>query len=182
MTQARQADGFPLAGWFARLAGSWIDVSVVLIVVVVTPVPWFEEWQNRFADWFQSWVVSGPGQLPTLDELWNYGVLQAWFGTMAVATLIGSSYNAASLLIFHRTLGQQALGLRVVERRHGLRPQLSPGLVLRRVISQQVLLHWLYPVYLVGGLIPLFNRDRQALWDLVASSQVVHDPGFGPRG
>lgn len=180
------ADGVRLAGWWARFAALFVDyliLSVVhtLAVAIFAPriVTAVQAWESDL----MAAVSSGSTDIPTSPVDPRYGITTLWAVYSAAMLIVQFLY--ATLLMHYKgaTLGQLALGLRVVPTGRG-RDRFGLGWstsVIRNaawLVSQAFSL--IPALSTLGGLLtivngawPLFNRRRQALHDLLGRTQVI---------
>jgi uncharacterized RDD family membrane protein YckC len=133
------------AGMVSRSAAAVVDIGVVLIAVVVIYL--------GIAGALLIWNPRNP-HVPSLP----HGAV----GTAAVVLAVG--YLAIAWTTSGRTLGDQVMGLRVVDRR-GRR--VGAGLALVRAVIAVV-----FPVGLVWCLV---SARHHAVWDVLLRTSVVYD-------
>ena len=182
---ATTPDGQPLAGWWRRVAASLIDGVVLIPVSLVVGWSWWSNVFSEYGHFIRETVdASESGSTPpSATDL--QGDL---FGDLVVLALIGVVLNLVYVVGFlswkQATLGKLAMGTRV-------RLRETPGPLPLKAI----LLRWLVQygpsslafVPLVGtatslwslldSLWPLWDREKQALHDKAAKTNVVMRAG-----
>ena len=174
-------DGEVLAGWGRRLAAYLLDGLVLGVLTLLVSFPFVARLVHAFADYVHATVraqESGappPSQLSIYSDQWG-----AILGIGLVSLLVNLVYQLLFLRWRSATPGKLALGLRVRLREQP--GQLSWATILRRwlaqfgpnVIALVPLVGSLASVYqLVDGLWPLGDRQRQAVHDKFAGTNVV---------
>ena len=178
---ATTPDGEPLAGWGTRLGAYLLDVLILLPVFVLATVPFWGQIGDAFGDYWDevTRAIDMGGEAPSGTEL-----QRELFGTLLGIGLI----NIAISLVYHvgflvwkqATPGKLMLGLRV--RRRDVPGPMPLGTVLLRWLTQfgpGVLGTIQYVGYLISiytfldGLWPLWDKNRQALHDKAARTNVV---------
>lgn len=163
-------DGVPLASWGKRLI-AWILDSLLVYVVanLVTPLVLsdYDAKVEAFSDEVAQAIVNGD-QAALGDSLVD--ILGISLQAALIAFLVGSAYTIAFWTTTAQTPGKMAAGISV---RHTDRPgPLTLGTALKRRVVE--LLAVFVPfLSLLDGLWPLWDGNRQALHDKVASTQVV---------
>ena len=133
------------AGLVSRSVAAVVDIGVVLIAVVVIYL--------GIAGALLIWNPRNP-HVPTLP----HGAV----GTAAVVLAVG--YLVVAWTTSGRTLGDQVMGLRVVDRRGH---RVGAGLALVRAVIAVV-----FPVGLVWCLV---SARHHAVWDVLLRTSVVYD-------
>lgn len=132
---------------------------------------WWQRLLARIIDMIVIGVVAAPFGSYNLRTTEAAGGSVSFNGSRFFALmLITILYYALMHGFLGKTLGKMALGLKVVKK--GTTDQIALPNAFGRVIIEQVL--WLT---CIGGLLdnffPLWDKDRQAIHDKVAGSQVI---------
>lgn len=170
------ADGVPLAGWWWRVLAAIIDGIVLYVVGLIVQIPFnatltpaVEAWTNDYLAWVSAGSI-GDVPLPWDPAYAMVGPLIA----MTVINLLVAILYATFLLVSKAgTLGMLATGLRVVTRDQG---QQHSTVALGTALIRNVAFYVMQQIPIVGQvnvLLPLFNKRRQTLHDMLANTQVV---------
>ena len=171
------ADGVRLASWGARFGSLIIDQLILGVLNSIILWVMSSTISDGLAKWWADLLAGAEsGSLtPVLPTDAAYG--DAYWQFMAVTAVVGFSYATLMQKFRAATLGQMVFGLRVVPTDHGAGPyRLGWSTALIRngawlLIQNVPLVSTL--LMLINGLMPLFQRKRQTLHDLVARTQVV---------
>lgn len=168
-------DGVPLAGWWWRVLATLLDGLLLNIIVGFVTTSFagaLTEGLILWANDVERVANAGGGQIPSpLDPA--YGLVGPYLTIIVITLAISLTYATAMLVYKGATLGQLAVGLRVVP--DGLGQQygrLGLSMALIRNIAYQLI--GIVPILgLVNYLMPLFNAKRQTFHDMIAKTQVV---------
>ena len=185
---ATTPDGAPLAGWGARL-GAWLIDGVVLFVLqMLVAIPWLGQITDAFGDYFNDTMDAASNGTPAPTQA---DLLESVAGPMLWVTLLGllasAVYVIGMLAWRQQTLGKMALGLKVRLRaedrlpigaiaiRWGILYALSLLANLLQYVDPLLgILGTLVSVFvLIDGLWPLWDKNKQALHDKAAKTNVV---------
>lgn len=170
------ADGVPLAGWWWRVLAAVIDGFVLYLVGLIVQLPFnstlgpaMEAWTNDYLAWLSA---GSAGDVP-----WPWDPAYAMMGPLISITIINflAAVLYATFMLVSKagTLGMLATGLRVVTRDQGRQhSRVALGTALIRNIGFYVMQQIPF-VGLINVLLPLFNKRRQTLHDMLANTQVV---------
>ena len=180
------ADGVRLGSWGARFV-SWLIDSILLVVIQAVVLQlFFRDIVTAMTQWQQDIVSalrSGSTDYPLSPTDPVYGVTTQWYVYQVVVLVLGFVYF---LLLTHfrgATLGQQAMGLRVVPVDRGRVPAglaWAPSLIRIGVLWAGRLIGILPVISFVGGLVQLAdviyglaNKKRQTLHCKFSGTQVI---------
>ena len=182
------ADGVRLGGWGARFVALLIDGVLMTVLQVVVLQVFFGDITDAMLRWEQdvmSAVSSGSTNYPSSPADPVYGVTAQWYLYRVLVLLLGFAYFTLLMRFRGASLGQQAMGLRVVPAEHGRGPVALPWStsLLRNGVWYAAALVGLVPVTFISLLGPLFqmvdiiyglaNGKRQTLHDRFARTQVI---------
>jgi uncharacterized RDD family membrane protein YckC len=169
-------DGSRVAGWWWRVLARFIDGILVWVPASIIGAGQIHRIFTIFRDYMnQVQAATNAGTpVPSFDVINNSDYLRAATLLALIYALAWIVYEAVMLKVCAATVGKLVCGLRV-------RPWSQPGplgwgVVARRVLAYQVAyaVPTVGPLYvLVDVLWPLWDHDRQALHDKVASTAVV---------
>lgn len=163
------AHGYPLAGWWRRLAGWFIDGFVVGLVTSLLLSPL----ESAYTERLQSWLDDLLNQRPTAGfPAPDTAFVLAGLASFALYVL----YEAVCTSRWGRTLGKQLLGMRVLSVDHPQRLTVRQACV-RGIVKYVGQLGNLHPFAAVAGLFTLVD----GLWPLsdAARRQSLHDKAAG---
>jgi uncharacterized RDD family membrane protein YckC len=174
-------DGQPLASWWARAGASVIDYFVILPVWLVLASPFYPHLVHEFRIYFdqvQTAVDNGTTQ-PSAFTFEGH-IIGTLVAIAAIQFVVLAVYSIGFLKWKQATVGKLALGLRV--RLREAPGPLSWGTVLRHWVGQYAVsalglvpfigsIAGLYT--LIDSLWPLWDKNRQALHDKLARTNVV---------
>ncbi|MFT8395520.1 RDD family protein [Propionibacterium sp.] len=186
----RTADGVRLAGWWARFAALLVDYviltlfqTLLLMIFGRGIVAGMQAWQSDVMSAFESGSSDALASVPVSPADPRYGITTQWYIYSAALLVIQFLYATLFMHYKGATLGQMALGLRVVPKDRGRDKFVLPwGKSLLRNAGWLFCQVWtVIPglstlgvlLILVNCAWPLFNRRRQALHDLLASTQMI---------
>lgn len=172
-------DGVPLAGLGARLGAriiDWIILGVITGLAAAGPISKITSYYGALIEDIARQVDQGlePAAPTTTDILAAVGGPITQLTIISIA--VGVLYESIFLLTMSATPGKKLLGIGV---RLRARPgKLSIGTVLARQLiwvasSVPVLSFVAAPANLIDALWPLWDRNKQALHDKLAKTQVV---------
>lgn len=171
------ADGVPLAGYGWRVLAAFLDYVFVSFLAALPAIPFLREMTLRVTEYFNRAVEAAQsGQpAPTLDQ--NSLLTTSEQLIIAGITLaVGIAYHLLFLRFARATPGKLITGLRVAPVGDG---RIVGPLPWRPAIVRAVtwmipqLQGWLLVYLLIDCLFPLWQRNRQALHDLAAKTQVI---------
>lgn len=169
---ATTPDGAPLAGWWHRVAARLIDgILAFMLTAVLGALTQTPELAAAVDEWWRS--GSGSAGLPVVIQDWAVRV-------GLIAGVIGIAYEVLMVKFLGGTLGKLATGLRVRMRDEPGLPTWGATVVRSLVLQGPNLLSNLSPALgvlsfftLLDVLWPLWDRNRQAIHDKVARTNVV---------
>ena len=170
----RTPDGYPLAGWWQRVGANLIDGLVILALTLLVSAPVLPNLVEAFQGWWaDAWYAAQVGRQMPDPESEQYGIMDAYGTVFLINRAVGFAYATALQMRKGATLGMLALGMRVVPLGQGAQHNgLSVGTAAVRNLTFGVAgLFWV--AQLVNCFAPLANRNRQALHDMLARTQVV---------
>jgi uncharacterized RDD family membrane protein YckC len=141
------SSGPVLAEWWQRLVARFIDGLLLGCVTSLTGLAQIKRVDTGNG---LEWKVQGGGFLLTI--------------------VIGTLYYGLMHGLRGQTLGKMALGLKVVKKGTAEKIEMGPAFI--RAIVEQLLAATCI-LGLLDGLWPLWDKDRQAIHDKVATSQVI---------
>ena len=179
------ADGVRLGGWGARFVAWIIDGILLVVIQTIVLQLFFRDIVTAMMQWQQDVISAfnnGSTDVPSpLDAV--YGVTTQWYVFQVVVLIIGFVYF---LLLTHyrgATLGQQALGLRVVPVDRGRVPAglpWGPSLIRIGVLWVGRVIGLLPVIGFLGNLVQLAdviyglaNKKRQTLHCRFSGTQVI---------
>ncbi|WP_324603439.1 RDD family protein [Acidipropionibacterium acidipropionici] len=177
--EALTSDGVPLAGWWWRVLATIIDMALVWVVVAIVMHGQFSTFMTRY----MNLATQNLGSYNAIIQAVS-GDQQLLAASMAITrgTIIGQIvYQFAMLAICSASVGQLVCRLRVVEVDHGQEHRrlrwwraLLRAAVWGAVefVSQTTL----GLLELFSYLMPLWQRRRQTIHDLVGGTQVIRLP------
>jgi uncharacterized RDD family membrane protein YckC len=189
--QPTTPDGAPLSGWWLRVGAYAIDGTLIGAVGFIATVPQYLRMQadaldlmRRFDDEMSRAQTTGTP--PNVDALfrdyWEL-LLPVFTWSLLAGFIAWMVYGSLMLRFKGATLGKMALGISVRLRE---RPGRMPwsAILVRLLVQQGVLLTAPLPLlYLALGwfpyldnLYPLWDKQRQALHDKAAKTNVVIGP------
>jgi len=179
---ATTPDGQPLAGWWSRVWAVLIDGLILLPVFVLITVPFWGDIGDAFSSYWDDVrdSVDNGSSSPSAWQL-QRDLLGPLIAIALLGGLVNFVYNVGFVLWKQATPGKLLLGLRI-------RLRETPG----RMPFTTVLVRWATqygPTYVIGSipfvgyvaslyatadaLWPLGNRNKQAIHDLAAKTNVV---------
>lgn len=179
-TDTTTSDGVPLAGWWWRVLSTIIDQTIVWTLVAVL----LRSQLNAYLEAAQRLAVQY-GSVSRLLEVarTNPNAVVSAELTEALSTLVfaaiifQAAYQFVMLALFSASVGQLISGLRVVEVGHGRQHRrLKPWRAGLRAAAWglvAVLNSFIGMLTVVSYLLPLFQRRRQTIHDLVGGTQVI---------
>jgi uncharacterized RDD family membrane protein YckC len=163
-----------LATWAQRVVATGIDwvVNVVLVVIVLlaTVSDFWGRYTRESSAWSEAVLDGRSGILDMSPELIHLGSLMT-----AASAGVSLLYGIVFLGLWGATLGQRALRLRVVPFGRG-NAKLGWLQAIVRTCIWTLLAQggsFLLLVQTVNVLLPLWQRNRQTLHDILARTQVV---------
>lgn len=172
--QPTTPDGQRLAGWWHRVLARLLDgvllAAVTLIVVVPLAAPGLSEGMAAWVEEIFTAVEQGATTAPAMPVALQDDLTRASLASLVV-TLV---YEIALVHLFGGTLGKLVTGLRVRLRETAGNPGLGTSALRGAVyalLPQIPLIGWL--AGLVNYLWPLWDKNRQALHDKAARTNVV---------
>lgn len=176
-------DGAQVCGWWWRVLARIIDGFVTAVPTLLLGAPLLKHFVDRIRDYANAVDAADRANLPMPH--FNSGGLTrdiVLFGV--IAGLVQIVYEVVMLKLCAATVGKLACGLRV--RTWDARGPLSWATIGKRVLAFQVAasvpqVGGFY--YLIDVLWPLWDGNKQALHDKVASTAVVkkHDAALVPQ-
>ncbi|WP_316671226.1 RDD family protein, partial [uncultured Propionibacterium sp.] len=180
------ADGVRLGGWGARLVAWIIDGILLGVVQAVVLQVFFSDIIDALMSWQRdvvSAISAGSVNYPSGPADPSYGVTTQWYVYQAITIVIGFAYFVLMMRSRGASLGQQAMGLRVVPAEQGRAPAGLPWgtTCIRNVVWYGARLLGMLPVIgILAGLFQvvdivygLVNKRRRTLHDRIAGTQVV---------
>lgn len=167
-------DGIALAGWWQRVGATLIDGVLMMLVTTIAALPFYDTLRVGFEAWWGDAIRAAQLGQPMPDYTNPaYGLLGPAGSITLIGIAIQLAYSIGMQIWKSATLGMLALGLRVVPAGQGRHTGGLPifTAVIRNLAYQ--LLAYLWFVWLVNVLLPLGNKKRQTLHDMVARTQVV---------
>lgn len=182
----RTADGVPLTDWWSRARAYLVDAMLLWSISLVLFDHWHAPLLNELVGLWRVWLLIGTGPGGVVDWF-SPDLLAIWFGAMAPGVLLRVVYDLACHVSRGATIGQRAVGMRVVpaeQGRHGLDDD-RPGLPWQRALVRSLLMRLAAPT-VVGWLVLVLwaavDPRRRSLADLAARTQVVdHRPNGSLR-
>ncbi len=181
-------DGVPLAGWWRRVAATLIDLVLVLTIVLVclnSQVTALVHGYNAYLDWAMQQGSVSMGTATSITTAQRFGLVDP------MTTLVGAYIAAQGLYQFIMlsacagSVGQLIMRLRVVPLGRGQDHRRMPVLrALARALAWAMIESLNEAVLIltpISYLMPLWQRRRQALHDVISGTQVVHLPADNPR-
>ncbi|WP_158288733.1 RDD family protein [Ornithinimicrobium flavum] len=167
-------DGQPLAGWWHRVAARILDGIVLAILGLVLGNLLMPGFFADYLDWSLTQTGTDPFALPPAELSRGLAMF-----TMLVG-VVGLAYEVVLVTLLGGTLGKLATGLRVRLRDEPGNVGWLPSLLRALVYQGPGILGNLNPALsfvslftLVNVLWPLWDKNRQALHDKVAKTNVV---------
>jgi len=178
-------DGAPLAGWGVRAGARVIDMFITGAVSTLLGIPFLVSFASWYVGYLQRIVRDAERGVTTpLDQGQMQSEMLKYLLPISIISLVVSMlYETFFLVRSGQTPGKKVLGLRVRLRdRPG--PLSVADALRRQVITVGTNLLSLVPIVmtftfilmLADYLFPLWDRNRQALHDKVARTNVVVDP------
>ena len=172
------ADGVRLAGFWWRVLAAALDQALLGVVGFLLALPFMGPlFDGLVAFWRESLAAARTGSVaptaPTYAELLPFG---NQLGVALVAAAVQITYHVLMWRLRGATLGQLAMGLRVVPVDEGRSTErLGYGVVVPRAVIWSIpwCLGSLYFIGMINGLWSLWNPRRMAVHDLVARTQVI---------
>ena len=168
------ADGVPLAGWWQRAWATIIDSLILGLATVGAALPFIDALATGMQAWVEDVVrAAQSGGIPPEYTDPQYGLAGPIMTIYLVSLIVSIIYSTGMLMWKGGTLGQMALGLRVVPVNAGAQQH---GLRLGMSLIRSIAFYGLSAITIIGlinVLVPLGNRKRQALHDMIAKTQVV---------
>ena len=170
-------DGVPLAVWGWRVLAAFIDYVFVSFLTAIPAAPLLRQVMLRMTDIFRRTVEAAQtGQAPPAVTAADLMTTSEQLTYAGIAFAVGFAYHLLFLRFVHATPGKLIVGLRVVEAGRG---RFSGPLGWRSAVVRAAA--WTVPqlwtclllFLLVDCLFPLWQRNRQALHDLAARTQVI---------
>ncbi len=169
-------DGSRVAGWWWRVLARFIDGILVWVPASIIGAGQIHRIFTIFRDYMnQVQAATNAGTpVPSFDVINNSDYLRAATLLALIYALVWVVYEVVMLKVCAASVGKLVCGLRVRSWSHP--GALGWGVIARRVLAYQVAyaVPTVGPLYvLVDVLWPLWDHDRQALHDKVASTAVV---------
>ena len=168
------AEGVPLAGWWQRAWATIIDSLILGLATVGAALPFIDARATGMQAWVEDVVrAAQSGGIPPEYTDPQYGLAGPIMTIYLVSLIVSIIYSTGMLMWKGGTLGQMALGLRVVPVNTGAQQH---GLRLGMSLIRSIAFYGLSAITIIGlinVLVPLGNRKRQALHDMIAKTQVV---------
>lgn len=161
------------AGFWWRFLGYLIDgIVIVILTQIASAALGFNEMLNRASErwstdlliWLESGNTSAPFPMPGED------FTQASMYISILGAVLWIVYRIAMYSLKSATLGQMALGLKLVDARNPGEKLSGATIVLRAVVSS--VLYAITLVNIVNGLGAAFSKKKQTLGDMIAKTQV----------
>lgn len=177
--EARTGDGMPLAGWWWRVLSTIIDAALVWIVVAVVLRDQFTLFLTRSMQLSAESMNSYGAMYEAVAR--DQELVSASTAIVSGAIIGQALYQFIMLVICSASIGQLICRLRVVEADHGQEHRrLRWGRALLRsavwgaveYVSQTTLGF----LGLFSYLMPLWQRRRQTIHDIVGGTQVIRLP------
>lgn len=168
------ADGVPLSGWWRRAGATILDSLIIGVLSSIAILPFLNTLTAGMEAWMSDLILAAQtgGAAPLYTDP-QYGLSGPLTTIYIISLLISVVYATAMLIWKSATLGQLAMGLRVVPLDKGRQQQgLSFATSLLRNVAYYALSAITF-VALINVLVPLGNMRRQALHDMIARTQVV---------
>jgi uncharacterized RDD family membrane protein YckC len=171
-------DGEPTASWWRRLFAYFIDNILLSLVAMAISWAWLRPWITTMADWYDEAITAaqhGRSQPPLPDAMyhlpWQFPV---------VAVLVYLVYEIGMVAWRGQTIGHLILRIRVRGADSSAKPGLNAAAIravvkgVNNITSVVPLLGSLGTVFsLIDGLVPLGDRNAQAIHDKAAKTYVV---------
>ncbi len=175
---ATTPDGAPLAGFDKRAWAKIIDYLIVTAVGSVLEAPFFIVWFRGYFDWIGTLQNTAAGPADVFPAMLRFVFLAGLIGLIGgVVTIL---YEVWMMRWRAATVGMRALGIQV--RLREAPGPLEWGTIVRRVGAMYwpYLFAWIPFVGSLAGIYiwinylwPLGNRNKQALHDIAAGTNVV---------
>lgn len=177
-------DGFELAGWWRRVAATIIDFVIIAVVVMASlnhEVTDAAHEYARFMQWANDQVAAG--KTPTLNpqQIASQFHFIDPMTTLITAYVIAQAvYQFIMLSACAASVGQLVMRMRVIPNGQGRSHRRLPVLrALARALGWslvEMFNQFLIVLTPISYLMPLFQRRRQTLHDLIAGTQVITVP------
>lgn len=164
------ADGVPLASWGHRFLATIVDSLIFMVITFVVLIPFWSAIQSGLMAWAAD---ASRSSVPLSFYDAKYGLADLLLWVSIIAGILSLIYTVGLLTSKGATLGQMALGLRVVPAGRGMQHDgIGLGQALVRALVFFVVGY--FPLLqFINVLMPLFNAKRQTCHDMIARTQVV---------
>ena len=170
-------DGVPLAAWGWRVLAAIIDYVFVSFLAAIPAAPLLRQLTLRMTEVFQRTLEAAQtGQAPPAFTAADLMTTSEQLTLAGITFAVGFTYHLLFLHFGRATPGKLIVGLRVVEAGRGRfsgRLGWRPAAVRAAAWTVPQLWTCLLLFLLADCLFPLWQRNRQALHDLAARTQVI---------